>query len=225
MNNLFSIFDSNLSLINLRWTTLGLILLLLPQNFWTLSSSTQRRIKLVLSNLSSEFSSLNKPLNSPGISFYLLTTFFLIAFINLFRLFPYIFRATAHPVFAISIILPLWLGQYLYSWANHPKIILAHLVPVGTPPLLVPIIVLIELVRNIIRPLTLTVRLVANISAGHLIIVLIGSLTGANLLFIISLITVISLTITLIILELGVRVIQAYVFTILLSLFLKEVNL
>jgi len=53
---------------------------------------------------------------------------------------------------------------------------LAHLVPIGTPPILIPFIVLIELIRTIIRPLTLAVRLTANIIAGHLLLVLLSSL-------------------------------------------------
>ena len=52
---------------------------------------------------------------------------------------------------------------------------LAHLVPVGTPRFLIPVIVIIETVRNIIRPLTLSIRLAANIVAGHLLLTLLGS--------------------------------------------------
>jgi len=51
---------------------------------------------------------------------------------------------------------------------------MAHLVPKGTPVLLIPFIVLIELVRGVIRPFTLAVRLAANIVAGHLILVLVA---------------------------------------------------
>ncbi|WP_414887680.1 F0F1 ATP synthase subunit A, partial [Sphingomonas sp. Leaf339] len=52
---------------------------------------------------------------------------------------------------------------------------LAHLVPQGTPPVLIPFIVCIETIRNIIRPLTLAVRLSANIIAGHLLLTLLGN--------------------------------------------------
>merc|ERR1711936_786086 len=51
---------------------------------------------------------------------------------------------------------------------------LAHLVPSGTPDVLIPLIVVIELVRNFIRPITLSVRLAANIVAGHLLIRLVN---------------------------------------------------
>ena len=96
----------------------------------------------------------------------------------------------------------------------------AHLVPSGTPGALIPVIVIIETVRSIIRPGTLAVRLAANIVAGHLLLTLLGGqgplLSGAFLAIII-----VSL-ILLLILECAVACIQAYVFTILSSLYLNE---
>ena len=97
---------------------------------------------------------------------------------------------------------------------------LAHLVPLGTPSFLIPIIVIIETVRNIIRPLTLSIRLAANIVAGHLLLTLLGS-QGANVSIIIMIILIIRL-ILLLILEVAVACIQSYVFTILSSLYLNE---
>lgn len=139
-------------------------------------------------------------------------------------MFPYIFSLTAHPVIPMSLILFLWIGQYFYSWIINWKKILYHLVPQGTPIILVPLIVVIELIRNLIRPLTLIIRLVANISAGHLLLVLISLIRRINTYFFIILILVIRARRVIIILELCVRVIQAYVFSILLTLFIKEVN-
>lgn len=55
---------------------------------------------------------------------------------------------------------------------------LSHLVPTGTPIFLIRFIVFIELIRNVIRPITLGVRLAANITAGHLLIALLASLDG-----------------------------------------------
>merc|ERR1711971_663797 len=65
------------------------------------------------------------------------------------------------------------------------KRFLAHLVPSGTPDVLIPLIVMIELVRNFIRPITLSVRLAANIVAGHLLIRLLngGSLSVYSVIF------------------------------------------
>merc|ERR1712178_429859 len=78
----------------------------------------------------------------------------------------------------------------------------AHLVPKGTPGFLIPVIVIIETVSNIIRPLTLSIRLAANIVAGHLL------LTFSLYL--------------LLLLEVAVACIQSYVFIILNSLYLNE---
>lgn len=97
---------------------------------------------------------------------------------------------------------------------------LAHLVPVGTPRFLIPIIVIIETIRNIIRPITLSIRLAANIVAGHLLLTLLGS-QGPNLI-IINLILLIVGIILLLLLEVAVACIQSYVFTILSSLYLNE---
>jgi len=98
--------------------------------------------------------------------------------------------------------------------------LLAHLVPVGTPRFLMPVIVIIETVRNIIRPLTLSIRLAANIVAGHLLLTLLGSQGPLLSLFSLSLL-MIGLFL-LLLLEVAVACIQSYVFTILSSLYLNE---
>lgn len=98
---------------------------------------------------------------------------------------------------------------------------LAHIVPLGTPPVLIPFIVLIETIRNLIRPGTLAVRLAANIIAGHLLLVLLGN-QGPSLaspLLVILLIT----QILLLTLESAVAIIQSYVFAVLATLYSREV--
>jgi len=97
---------------------------------------------------------------------------------------------------------------------------MAHLVPVGTPGFLIPIIVIIETVRRVIRPATLAIRLAANIVAGHLLLTLLGS--QAPSLPVINLVLLIVGLIILLLLEVAVACIQSYVFTILSSLYLNE---
>jgi len=85
-----------------------------------------------------------------------------------------------------------------------------------------PVIVVIETVRRIIRPFTLAVRLAANMVAGHLLLALLGSQNvRGSILGVIFLLRGISL---LIFLEIAVACIQSYVFTILSSLYLKEIR-
>ena len=99
---------------------------------------------------------------------------------------------------------------------------LAHLVPTGTPYVLIPFIVLIELVRNVIRPVTLSVRLAANLVAGHLLITLVRApIVRSGFIRLVILLTCLYF---LIILESAVAFIQAYVFRMLRTLYLAEVN-
>ena len=96
----------------------------------------------------------------------------------------------------------------------------AHLVPLGTPFVLMGFMVLIETVRNLIRPITLSVRLAANIIAGHLLIVLLGSaitLRGSIMLCGVSALSL------LLLLELAVAFIQSYVFMVLVGLYSAEI--
>jgi len=89
----------------------------------------------------------------------------------------------------------------------------------GTPFNLIIFIVLIESIRNVIRPLTLAVRLMANITAGHLLITLLRT----QLIFFNNSMPLIIFGQTILItLELAVSSIQAYVFTILLILYISE---
>lgn len=98
---------------------------------------------------------------------------------------------------------------------------LAHLVPLGTPPVLIPFMVLIETVSNVIRPGTLAVRLAANMIAGHLLLVLLGN-QGPSLSS--SLLRILLVTqILLLTLEGAVAIIQSYVFAVLATLYSREV--
>jgi len=135
-------------------------------------------------------------------------------------LFPYVFTRRSHISFTLTFALPLWLGRILLSIVYQYNNLLAHLVPVGTPRFLIPVIVIIETVRNVIRPLTLSIRLAANIVAGHLLLTLLGS--QGPLLRIFNLVFLMVGLFLLLLLEVAVACIQSYVFTILRSLYLNE---
>ena len=145
-----------------------------------------------------------------------------LVFNNFLGLFPYLFTASRHLSFTLAIALPLWLGHIIKAWLFLPQRILAHLVPLGTPPVLIPFIVLIELIRRVIRPLTLSVRLAANIIAGHLLLTLLRQ--GAPNSGYLVLYLIISAVVVLASLESAVALIQSYVFRVLITLYLQEVN-
>lgn len=106
---------------------------------------------------------------------------------------------------------------------NQPTAALGHLLPEGTPVLLIPVLIIIETISLFIRPLALGVRLTANLTAGHLLIQLIAT---ATLVLLPKITTVALLTalvlLLLTLLEVAVAIIQAYVFVLLLSLYLQE---
>ena len=94
--------------------------------------------------------------------------------------------------------------------------------PKGTPYVLVPFMVLIEIVRNLMRPLTLSIRLAANMVAGHLLLALVrGPMPSISIVLLGAAFVAL---VALIVLELGVSFIQAYVFMTLSSLYLDEIN-
>lgn len=144
-------------------------------------------------------------------------------FNNFLGLFPYIFTRTSHLTLTLSLAFPLWLSFILYGWISHTQHIFAHLVPQGTPPVLIPFIVCIETISNVIRPGTLAVRLTANIIAGHLLITLLGN-TGPISTSYIILSLILVTQIALLVLESAVAIIQSYVFAVLRTLYSSEVN-
>merc|ERR550539_319875 len=81
---------------------------------------------------------------------------------------PYIFTSSSHISFTLTLAMPIWLGRIVFSIKNQYNNLFAHLVPRGTPVALMPVIVIIETVRNVIRPGTLSIRLAANIVAGRI---------------------------------------------------------
>ena len=157
-----------------------------------------------------------------SVSSVLTGLFVLILVNNFLGLLPYVFTATSHPACTFIVAISSWAGYILYSSAINLSKFLAHLAPRGTPLPLIPFIVLIELIRSCMRPVTLGVRLAANMVAGHLLLVL--ARQPLPLLPVWGLAGVIVGLIALIVLELGVSFIQRYVFISLSSLYVREVH-
>lgn len=145
---------------------------------------------------------------------------FIILLINNFLgLIIYIFSTTSHLSLTLVTRLILWVSIFVVNIVYNIKNFLRHLVPNGISYFLIPLIVLIETLSNLIRPLILGIRIRANIIAGHLLITLVRELlAGAGSVFLV----VRGGMALLVILETMVRVIQAYIFTILLGLYFSE---
>ena len=224
ISNLFSIFDPSTNLFNIpiNWIRTILGIIFIPYSFWLIPNRHFFIWNFILIKLHNEFKTLLKNNYFNGSTFIFISIFTFILFNNFLGLFPYFFTRTSHLTLSLSISLPLWLRFMIYGWINNSQHIFIHIIPQGTPSILIPFIVLIETIRNIIRPGTLAVRLTANIIAGHLLITLLrGTGPSISSYFIIFLIIV---QILLLILESAVAVIQSYVIAILRTLYSREVN-
>lgn len=224
INNLFSIFDPSTNLFNFpfNWIRTFIGLLFVPLSFWLLPNRHYLIWIFFSSKLHNEFKILLGPKRFNGSTFIFISLFFLIFFNNFLGLFPYIFTRTSHLNMTLSLSLTLWLRFIIYGWLNNTQHIFIHIIPQGTPIILIPFMVLIETISNIIRPGTLAVRLTANIIAGHLLITLLRNtrINTPNYLLII----LIFIQILLLILESAVACIQSYVISILRTLYSSEVN-
>lgn len=156
-------------------------------------------------------------------SLMLISLIIFIGATNLLGLLPHSFTPTTQLSINLGIAVPLWAGTVVTGFRNKTKASLAHFLPQGTPTPLIPILVIIETISLFIQPVALAVRLTANITAGHLLMHLIGGATLAliNISTLTALITFVVL-ILLTILEFAVAIIQAYVFTLLVSLYLHD---
>nr|BAH59301.1 ATP synthase F0 subunit 6 [Doxocopa linda] len=224
MNNLFSIFDPSTNLFNLslNWLSTFIGLMFIPYSFWFIPNRHFMMWKFVSNKLHQEFKMLLGINGLNGSTFIFISLFFFILFNNFLGLFPYIFTSTSHLNITLSLSLTLWLSFMIYGWINNTQHMFIHMIPQGTPTILMPFMVLIETISNVIRPGTLAVRLTANMIAGHLLLTLLSSTSSwmpSYLLFIL-----IFTQILLLILESAVAIIQAYVISILSTLYSSEVN-
>nr|ACY00202.1 ATP synthase F0 subunit 6 [Bacillus rossius] len=223
MTNLFSIFDPSTSIISLKmnWISTCIGLMIMPTYFWMMNN----RFKTIMLKpsiiLNNEFKMLLTNKNK-GTTLIFISLFMMIMINNIMGLFPYIFTSTSHLVMTLSLALPMWLSFMIFGWTKNTEKMFTHLVPTGTPTVLMPFMVCIETISNIIRPGTLSVRLTANMIAGHLILTLLGNTTmntSFNMLPIMLIIQMMLLT-----LETAVAIIQGYVFAVLSTLYASESN-
>nr|AXS65212.1 ATP synthase F0 subunit 6 [Chrysomeloidea sp. 4 KM-2017] len=223
MTNLFSSFDPSTNLnTSLNWISTLIGLFIIPTMFWFIPSRMTLLWLKLIKILHKEFKILINSTKSQGNTLILVSLFSIILFNNFMGLFPYIFTSTSHMITTLSLALPLWLTFMIYGWMNNTIYMLAHLVPQGTPPILMPFMVCIETISNMIRPGTLAIRLSANMIAGHLLMTLLGN-TGSSMNFMLINLLIIT-QILLLTLESAVSIIQSYVFAVLTTLYSSEVN-
>nr|QJW34310.1 ATP synthase F0 subunit 6 [Schoutedenia ralumensis] len=216
MMNLFNIFDPSTSLfnLNLNWMTSTFIILMLPNFFWMMPNRINWIFNKIINIMNNEIKNLFKSKKIKSPSFLFITLFMFILLNNFNSLFPYIFSCSSHMIFCLSLAIPFWLFFILMSMFNNFKMMMIHLIPLNTPIYLAPLMTLIETMSIIIRPLSLSIRLTANMIAGHLLMTLLNFNSMIMLILMIQLFMMMF--------ELCVTFIQSYVFSILSSLYSSE---
>ena len=157
---------------------------------------------------------------------FIFTLFMFILLSNLLGLIPYSYTTTSQIVVTFALAIFIFIGVTLVALIKHGLHFFSFFVPAGAPKILIPFLVLIEVISYFVRPVSLSVRLFANMLAGHTMLKVFGGLAvmiaGAGGIAItgtlLPLIAIIGLTG----LEILVAVLQAYVFTILTCMYLND---
>jgi len=154
------------------------------------------------------------------------TTFLFVLSTNLIGMIPYSFTATSHMVVTFGLSLSLFVGVTLIGFQTHGLHFLSFLLPAGAPLALAPLLVVLELVSYSFRAVSLGVRLFANMMAGHTLVKILSGFAWTMLSVggVLAVASVVPFGVVLALtgLEIGVACLQAYVFTILLCIYLND---
>lgn len=213
---LFSMFDPSIYFFRASWVMLTVPLVY----FCVLKFNSSLGFNFFLSIVVFLFVEITQVVGIKKFFFhFIFRLFFFILVFNLRSLFPSVFPITSHASIVFPLGLSFWFFSLFFGYSKFSVKVIKGLVPQGTPVFLMNFMVLVELIRVFIRPVTLSVRLVANITAGHLLMRILGRFLVVESLelrmgFIVILMNF---------LEFGVAVIQSYVFITLVSMYVSEV--
>ena len=151
---------------------------------------------------------------------FIFSLFMFVLFCNMFGMIPYTFTVTSHIIVTFVLAAFIFIGVTVIGFLKHGFGYLKLFVPSGVPVVLLPLIVIIEIISYLSRPISLSVRLFANMMAGHTMLKVFGG-------FVLSLGVVggwlpLSFSVALTGLEILVAFLQAYVFAILTCIYLKD---
>ena len=151
---------------------------------------------------------------------FIFTLFMFVLFLNLLGMIPYSFTVTSHIIVTFALAIVIFIGVTIIGFATHGIKFLKMFVPSGIPIALMPLLVVIEVISYLTRPISLSVRLFANMMAGHTMlkvfagfVVGLGAIGGwAPLAFMVAFTG----------LEVLIAFLQAYVFAILTCIYLND---
>jgi F-type H+-transporting ATPase subunit a len=151
---------------------------------------------------------------------FIFSLFMFVLFCNMLGMLPYSFTVTSHIIVTFALAAVIFLGVTIIGFINHGIGYLKLFIPSGVPLFLLPLIIIIEIISYLSRPVSLSVRLFANMMAGHTMLKVFGG-------FVISLGIIggwlpLSFTVALTGLEILIAFLQAYVFAILTCIYLND---
>lgn len=163
-----------------------------------------------------------------GMKFFPLvfSLFMFVLIANLFGMFPYFFTVTSHLIVTFALAMVVILTVIIYGFYKNGMKFLGLFVPEGVPGILIPLVVMIEVISFLSRPISLSVRLFANMLAGHITLKVfagfVASLLGLGLVGALPAILAFGMTIAITALEFLVAFLQAYVFAVLTCMYLND---
>ena len=151
---------------------------------------------------------------------FIFSLFMFVLFCNMVGMLPYSFTVTSHIIVTLILALFIFIAVTIIGFINHGFKYLSIFVPSGVPTILLPLITVIEIISYLSRPVSLSVRLFANMMAGHTMLKVFGG-------FVVSLGILggwlpLSFSVALTGLEILVAFLQAYVFAILTCIYLND---
>jgi F-type H+-transporting ATPase subunit a len=183
-----------------------------------------------IAEISYEFiaNTLRSSAGSEGMKFFPLvfSLFMFILAVNLIGLIPFTFSVTSHIIITASLAMLVFLTVIIYGFAKHGLHFFKLFVPSGIPIYILPLVTFIEVLSFLSRPISHSVRLFANMLAGHITLKVFGGfvvlLGSFGLLGWLGAILPLGMTVALTALELLVAFLQAYVFAILTCIYLND---
>ncbi|MBD1547565.1 F0F1 ATP synthase subunit A [Roseibium aggregatum] len=173
-------------------------------------------------------SMLRDAAGTDGMRFFpmVFSIFMFVLFGNLFGMFPYFFTITSHIIVTFALAMLVILTVVIYGFMRNGMKFLKLFVPSGVPGALIPLVTAIEIISFLSRPISLSVRLFANMLAGHItlkvfsgFVVSLGALGAAG---VAGAVLPLGMTVALTALEFLVAFLQAYVFTVLTCMYLND---
>lgn len=183
-----------------------------------------------MAELSYEFvaNAIRSTAGSDGMRFFpfVFSLFMFILTVNLLGLIPYTFTVTSHIIVTVTLAMSVFLTVLVYGFYKNGLHFFNLFVPKGIPIYILPLIVVIEVISFLSRPISHSIRLFANMLAGHITLKVFASfvpmLAGAGIAGIAGAVLPLGLVIALTAMELLVAFLQAYVFAILTCIYLND---